>query len=55
MRVMEFGFVKLTRNIKWKNFTIVFEKKNATDNVNFSNFINKVDKIEYLDLMFEKK
>ena len=42
-------------NFLKKNFSIVFEKKNATDNVNFSNFINKVDKIEYLDLMFEKK
>ena len=40
---------------KNKNFDIILEQDNATDNVNLKNFENIVDEISYLDLIFYKK
>ena len=39
---------------KKKNFSLIFEKNNSTDNVNFDNFKKIVEEIEYLDLLFKK-
>ena len=37
-----------------KNFNLVFESKNITDNVNFKNFDSLFKKIEYKDFFFKK-
>ena len=37
------------------NFTLVFEKKNLTDNVNYDNFKNYLHHIQYSDFLFVKK
>ena len=37
-----------------KKFNLVFEKRNITDNVNFTNFTNLFSKIEYKDIFFKK-
>jgi hypothetical protein len=40
---------------KNKNFDIILEQDNPTDNVNLKNFEKIVDEISYLDLIFHKK
>jgi serine/threonine protein kinase len=37
-----------------KNFNLIFESKNTTDNVNFKNFIGLFKNIEYKDFLFKK-
>jgi hypothetical protein len=37
-----------------KNFNLVFECKNITDNVNFKNFVSLFKNIEYKDFFFQK-
>ena len=37
-----------------KNFKLIFEDKNTTDNVNFKNFIGLFKNIEYKDFFFKK-
>lgn len=37
-----------------KNFNLIFENKNTTDNVNFKNFIGLFKNIEYKDFFFKK-
>ena len=37
-----------------KNFNLIFESKNTTDNVNFKNFIGLFKNIEYKDFFFKK-
>ena len=38
-----------------KNFNIVFENTNCTDNVNYDNFKKRLDSIEYIDVLFTKR
>ena len=38
-----------------KNFELVFENRNLTDNVNYDNFKNYLNNISYSDFLFEKK
>ena len=38
-----------------QDFSLLFSKKNLTDNVNFKNFKNVFEKIEYEDFFFYKK
>ena len=37
-----------------KNYTLLFEQKNLTDNVNFKNFNDIVKTAQYTDVMFKK-
>ena len=37
-----------------KNFNLIFESKNITDNVNFKNFLGLFKNIEYKDFLFKK-
>ena len=37
-----------------KNFNLIFEIKNTTDNINFKNFIGLFKNIEYKDFLFKK-
>ena len=38
-----------------KNFKLLFEKKNLTDNVYYNNFNKIFDNIGYMDFLFTKK
>ena len=37
-----------------KKYTLLFEQKNLTDNVNFKNFKDMVKTAQYTDVMFKK-
>ena len=37
-----------------KNFNLVFQKKNLTDDINFKNFKDIVDDVEFIDFLFSK-
>ena len=38
-----------------KSFSLIFENKNLTDNVNYDNFKSYLNDIQYSDFLFEKK
>ena len=38
-----------------KNYCLLFEKKNLTENINYDNFKNLLKSIQYTDIMFSKK
>lgn len=38
-----------------KDFNLVFENTNFTDNVNYDNFKKQLDSIEYIDVLFTKR
>lgn len=41
--------------LKKKDYELIFEKKNLTDNVNYDNFNNYLKNLEYSDFLFTKK
>ena len=50
-----FNRQKFFEIFKDKNFSLVFENKNLTDNVNYDNFKSYLNNIQYSDFMFKKK
>ena len=38
-----------------KNFELIFENRNLTDNINYDNFKNYLNNIKYSDFLFKKK